>query len=455
LTSRVRVLLTGFLLGIVLLSLMLLLVKPEHRLPPHLQASLHDSIDDCPGKPDATSRADCFFQDIANVLQNQQEWSNWTPLPAGGMDNLDCSVPTASKLPQNFLNSFVILTQFPSQDTALDIRHLPSGRKTAAAASGSRSSSAQSVSSISGSGIFFNENARSYLCGLAEPSTSGWVSAALTMRASATPQESIGFQPAPIIFVKPLWYLVPIDPGYESIPVWDADYSLLTGPTGTPLSNWKKTLVSLDDVSRTPCDFKYTGWNVSRPSISIGCFFSIPLTEDQCAQVTKQAGTVAAEPAAIDVGRTGCHLVLMAFNLSAKIGSLWTWQTYWWSSRAEDNSSPDSKLRVSPPSSDGRWRFYVMDTGDSHPLFNPYLEGSLVGGTTTDCSQCHQKAEFRSVSPPNDALVLCLFTHASNVIAPQGSCQTSGENIQSLITDSVWSLADVNVPFASRKSGSR
>ena len=421
------------------------------------QSPILASLDSCLAESTDEGRANCFFREAAVGLQDPQYLNHWTGKPADGFDSLECTETPPGKILDTFFASFTVLTKFHSLVGAAKAHSGPKGARTLVRSQGAAGIPVNDGNPLSTSGIFFNKTAKDYLCGLKKPDSDQPVTDTLASQAlplAQQPAASSNF-PAGSIFVKPFWYLVPEDPVREQIHVWaGADRSFPPdAQTGTKIPNWA-SVITINNENQDNCNFKFKSWRSGWGNIPLACFFWKHFDQAQCQQMAQERGTQITQPDQNAPPPAGCYLLLMALNISAKVGKSWTFQTYWWSTRGQDE---ESQWQVKPPSSDKKWQFFVMRTG-STDFYNPYLEGSFAGGTTTNCTTCHQKAEFDSLKPANRALVRCLFYEHSNVPDLSGTtrpCATDGKNIRRLTTDSVWSLAETNVVLNNQIANTR
>jgi hypothetical protein len=94
--------------------------------------------------------------------------------------------------------------------------------------------------------------------------------------------------------------------------------------------------------------------------------------------------------------------VLVGFHFATHELKNWVWATFWWHN--EPGQGPYAEDR--PKTLKGVWRDYLMTVsydmdrpreadGKPHIAYNPYLEGTLDDGVTSNCMTCHRRATWR------------------------------------------------------------
>lgn len=370
-------------------------------------------------------------------------WGSWSPDPSKGMDTF-CSEDRSAKA-----SSPKLQEKFALLESLTRPGQLP---KVIEPATGSQIDQTAAV--------LFNSAARDSICGQLKGAS---LTASLNSQAAAGKSFQLDASKYPIA-IKTIWTAIPEQDGL--VPIWD---SIVTPATsqGAP-NNWK-TLAIVDapaspsnSISDQSCHFKppsAPSGNTIVPHVSLNCFYAIHVTQ----QDIDEAQSVAHIQPRVDVGSAPYYLVLLGFHVAAKGPQGWTWQTFWWSARAFDQTSDESALQRDNPfvgtALADPWSHYAMKTSviGSAPcgLSNPYLEFKLPGGSQSSCVNCHSLAAYH---PGTGGQADAAFQAAQTVGL---ACQSTASGLRNkqkpspgaISTDLLWTLADSNDPVPHSSDG--
>jgi hypothetical protein len=121
--------------------------------------------------------------------------------------------------------------------------------------------------------------------------------------------------------------------------------------------------------------------------------YSIPILKGELVQIRNVAGFWKAN--------CGDYAVLVGFHFATRELKNWVWATFWWHN--QPNQGPYAEDR--PTTLKGVWQNYLMTVsydmdrpreadGKPHIAYNPYLEGLLFDGVTSNCMTCHRRATW-------------------------------------------------------------
>jgi hypothetical protein len=208
--------------------------------------------------------------------------------------------------------------------------------------------------------------------------------------------------PESAIVVKPAWQLIPCQ-GEHAFPVWQGEDS----PTGAVQANGsinglrlRRQMIDTASMQDGPCEPRAApnqppaNLRINSTRLPIRDFFTFQAPRD----VTLMSGKEI---------REGDFLLLAGLHVITRELKDWIWATYWW--------HPEDPRVTTHRFASGRERFLTRAKGaslragarfrmdiavtDERAIFNPYLEGTLTGGTRSRCIGCHRKATLHRTPP--------------------------------------------------------
>lgn len=242
------------------------------------------------------------------------------------------------------------------------------------------------------SSVFYNEDAADWI-------SKKNLNQASTFQAAIRKGLDIPDFPKTSIVVKEIWEAVRTNRNNQSfIASFDPTHIDGIKQSSTQFKDvlhWESEIL-LDTDRRKPCVDKdysiYSKTDKTPDKVPISCFYF------QCIKKPTSAGVV------VNGQRASPHyIVLVGVQIATREIEDWTWSTFWWTNKAfsvpEMTGRPDAKLKA-------KYHHFVMNTtlGESatdlapappEPVFNPYLEGPLPGGTVSNCIYCHRLAIYR------------------------------------------------------------
>lgn len=214
------------------------------------------------------------------------------------------------------------------------------------------------------------------------------------------------------IAVKAVWWPVHAKMEYSAVPVWNgqARYPVNQGlPNQNQCGNgpltWLDVVAVRADGARVEkgarTNVEFTDPEAANghrqfndvPIIPLSDFYYVPLSRIAlpAAQLDRLNDLIRKywpEHEAVDPNEDG--LVLVGMHVATREIENWLWATFWWHNAADEGEFGADKSDCLKD----RWRNFRMDcTVDaSKTVFNPYLEGMLASGSTSNCMACHQRA---------------------------------------------------------------
>jgi hypothetical protein len=198
--------------------------------------------------------------------------------------------------------------------------------------------------------------------------------------------------PASSVVLKTSWMLVR-QTACRAVPVWNFRRGIRGQPANLP-GSWPAG----DAV------------NVYPPSISCGGSDAIPLSRFYNFRIALNISDAQLKRIQnIDGLRKadrGDYVILVGFHFATHELPDWLWATFWWHNQPEKGTYAEDR----PGSLKNVWRNYLMTVSydmdeprepDATPriAYNPYLEGGLDDGLTSNCMTCHRRAAWPKRAP--------------------------------------------------------
>jgi len=249
--------------------------------------------------------------------------------------------------------------------------------------------------------------------------------------------------PSTAIAVKTAWWPVKAK-GLTAVPVWDPE-SNSPAPNGNsptavfPMAGLWSRWVAVDPGSYSSKPYERVPDHLGRTQevrvVPLSNYFYLTITTQE------QADRVRDIVPDLPAPTVGDYVVLVGLHFTTKEIPDWIWATFWWHDRPDVGPYAGQRpsLVLSP------WRNYLMSVsysmteprepdGSPHIAFNPYLEGPLAGGITSNCMTCHRRAVWPAKQADRG------FTSRTPVSAADPLF--SGR----MKLDFIWSLSSVAMP---------
>ena len=205
------------------------------------------------------------------------------------------------------------------------------------------------------------------------------------------------------IAVKTMWEQITPDLDSPSEPMslhlWNASLwnQLSNADTGGEANGaLEKTNIRIDLSRKSASDCQKSDYPATA-RVPLGCFRWVKLTGDQYQKLYQSIS-----PFRPKVGDPPYYFVLVGVHIMTRETPEWTWQTFFWSSSAY-TARKDLGESISLK---GTWGHFEMsatldtdtppDTRTHGPnvCTNPYLEGRIDHGMSSNCMYCHARASF-------------------------------------------------------------
>jgi hypothetical protein len=222
--------------------------------------------------------------------------------------------------------------------------------------------------------------------------------------------------PSASVVLKTAWMLVPRT-ACRSVPVWNFRRAI-RGLTKNGPENWPAE----DAVKVNPPTISCGDGN----TVPLSKFYNFQIPADiSCARLKKIQeidGLVSANP--LD------YVILVGFHFATHELPEWLWATFWWHNLPGKGKYGEDR----PASLKGVWQNYLMTVSydmdeprepdaTPHIAYNPYLEGGLRDGLTSNCMTCHRRATW-----PQQASVPIRLSDNERVNEPLASMVVRGRD---------------------------
>jgi len=198
------------------------------------------------------------------------------------------------------------------------------------------------------------------------------------------------FPPASVA-LKTSWMLIPQDK-CSSIPVWNFRRAIPGQPENGP-GNWPPE----DRVSVYPPSASCPGSN----AVPVSKFYNFQIPKDVSQAQLDSIRGIDGLPGA----RPLDSVILVGFHFATHEIPDWLWATFWWHNLPDVGPYGEDRPDTVEP-----WRNYLMTVSydmdkprepDATPriAYNPYLEGGLDEGLTSNCMTCHRRAAWPKQDP--------------------------------------------------------
>ncbi len=209
--------------------------------------------------------------------------------------------------------------------------------------------------------------------------------------------------PPESVAVKTAWWPVAAE-GFTPLPVWDFD-PVPHDAEKNPPSTWRRVLAvqAADEPTATRADVEFNDLPYENvPVVSISRLHHFELeTEDQVNAINAGPQGRVVKWVLRRQAEIGDYVALVAFHFTTREIPDWVWATLWW--HDQPDGGPYAIGR--PERVEGVWRNYLMDvtfSGDTpreydgapNAVYNPWLEGFLRKGLSSNCLTCHQRATW-------------------------------------------------------------
>ena len=210
--------------------------------------------------------------------------------------------------------------------------------------------------------------------------------------------------PATAIVLKTNWALVSKAKGNPK-GVWDFERPF-PGGVRNPAANWPRQVCVAEDLSK--CTVK------DQTAVPVSSFYNFRIDKERLGSLIKLDQFKEAQE--------GDYAILLGFHFATREQEDWVWATFWWHDHPKQGVYADDRPGHIPKP----WSNYLMTTAydmdkprepDGRPriAYNPYLEGSVDDGVTSNCMSCHRRA---TLAPDGNPTL--------DVLASDGSIRSSG-----------------------------